>query len=62
MSKKVEIDKTLIFYISILVIGVVLLLTLIGFTIAAWVQYGNKPIDEIPMWALWLMWKGGVKR
>lgn len=56
---KKKIDFILIFYISVIVIGAALLLTLIGFTIAAWVQYWNKPIDEIPMWALWLMWKGG---
>lgn len=56
---KKKLDFGTVFYVSVAVIGIALLLTLIGFTIAAWVQYGNKPIDEIPMWALWLMWKRG---
>lgn len=59
MKKKIGIDKTLVFYILFIIVIVALVSTIIGFTIAAWVQYGNKPIDEIPMWALWLMWKGG---
>lgn len=58
---KKKLDFGTVFYMSVIVIGVALLLTLLCFTISAWVQYGNKPIDEIPMWALWLMWKGGGK-
>ena len=30
----------------------------IGWTIYAFVKYGNQPITEIPSWALWFMFGG----
>ena len=31
----------------------------IGWSIYAFVKYGNKPISEVPSWALWFMFGGG---
>lgn len=33
----------------------------LGWSIYAFVKYGNKPIGEIPSWALWFMF-GGNRR
>lgn len=39
----------------ILAIAVILgLAALFGFGIYALIAYGDKPITEVPMWALWL--------
>lgn len=56
MKNKENLIPILLFTLAIIIV-----LVIIGFTITAWVMYGNKPITEIPAWALWLMWKGGNK-
>ncbi len=39
----------------ILAIGVIFVLAALGFTIYALIEYSNKPITEVPFWAIWLM-------
>lgn len=40
-------------------IGIILMFVLIfGLTFgygSIWAEYGNKPINEVPVWVLWLM-------
>lgn len=48
--KKIKDNAVLI----ILAIAVLLGLAAFGFGIYALIAYGDKPITEIPMWALWL--------
>ena len=43
--------------IAIVVVGIVALIC-VGWSIYAFVKYGNKPITEIPSWALWFMFRG----
>ena len=51
------IDKLkIIGIITILIIVVGLILSVIGVEIYVWIEYGSKPITEIPAWALWFMW------
>ena len=38
---------------------VVLIILLMGAEVVVWVKYGNKPISEIPVWALWFMFNRG---
>ena len=64
MNKKVDkldFDWKLFVWLLVLLILVIVVIVVIVFTVIAWVQYGNKPIEEIPMWALWLMWNGRHK-
>lgn len=51
--KKIKENAVLI----ILAIAVLLGLAAIGFGIYALIAYGDKPITEVPMWAIWLMQK-----
>lgn len=39
----------------ILAIAVLLGLTAFGFFIYALIAYGDKPITEVPFWAIWLL-------
>jgi len=55
MENVLEILKTIGMWLLIIVF-ILLTLAFIGLEIYAWVVYGGKPIDEIPMWILWLMW------
>ena len=43
--------------VSAVFIGGILLIALIGViaSITACVMYGNKPITEVPMWAIWFL-------
>lgn len=41
----------------LLVIGVLIALATVAFDIWIVVTYGNKPVSEIPSWALWLFTK-----
>lgn len=47
----------------LMVIGICLLGLLVGGFIATsiycFITYGNLPIDEVPIWALWFMFGGG---
>ena len=45
---------------AFVIILIAAILTSIGFTIAAYVMYGNTPISEVPAWAFWFM--GGGNR
>ena len=49
--------------LTLIIIGLFLLMCLgiicVGWSIYAFVKYGNKPITEIPAWALWFMFRGG---
>jgi hypothetical protein len=38
------------------VIMILAILSFIAFEIYLWITYGGKPIEEIPFWAIWLMW------
>lgn len=48
----------MVFYVSIIVLFVVVTVGLIVVEIYVWVTYGNKPIDEVPIWVLWFMFGG----
>lgn len=41
--------------VTILILTVLITLAVIGLEIYVWVEYGNKPAGEIPLWALWLL-------
>lgn len=46
--------------IAIIIVFAIIAAILIGFTVLeiyTWTNYWNKPIEEIPAWALWLMFK-----
>ena len=45
--------------ITLCAIVICFLLICVGWTIYAFVKYGNTPIAEVPTWALWFMFKGG---
>lgn len=47
-----------ILWIGLFIVLAVGVLTIIGFTIAAWSMYGNTPVAEVPPWALWFMFGG----
>lgn len=55
MENVLETLKTIGMWVLIIV-GILLILACIGIEIYVWVVYGGTTIDEIPMWALWLMW------
>ena len=42
---------------TLIVLLALLSLICVGWTIYAFVKYGGKPIDEIPSWALWFMFR-----
>ena len=37
-------------------IVLVIVISFIIFEVYLWVTYGNKPIEEIPLWVLWFLW------
>lgn len=46
--------------IILIILSIVLILAFlgcIGTCIYCWITYGGKPIEEIPLWALWFMFK-----
>lgn len=44
-------------YIIALVTIIVLVVSFIVFEIVLLCLYGDKPIDEIPTWVLWFLWR-----
>lgn len=50
--------KEFLFWLGV-VFAVIAFVGLIAAEICAWVLYGGKPIDEVPMWALIFMFGGG---
>ena len=55
MENVLEILKTIGMWVLVIV-GILIILAYVGIEIYIWVVYGGTPIDEIPMWALRLMW------
>jgi hypothetical protein len=55
MENVLEILKTIGMWVLVIV-GILIILAYVGIEIYVWVVYGGTPIDEIPMWALRLMW------
>ncbi len=49
--------------ISLIICGIILLIALgfIALIIYVWIAYGNKPVTEIPAWALAIMFGRGGK-
>ena len=45
------------FYLFCVLCGLALV-GLLAAEICAWVMYGGKPIDEVPLWAIWFMFGG----
>lgn len=43
----------------ILTLLVAVVVGFIGLEIFVWIVYGGKPVEEIPFWALWLMFFNG---
>lgn len=52
-------DLVAILVIAFVFIGVAFALICAGWSVYAFVKYGDKPITEIPAWALWFMFGGG---
>ena len=52
MNKFLQIVIVFLSYI----LPILLVIGFITFEIVLWVQYGSKPIDEIPFWVLWFLW------
>lgn len=50
-------DLDLLIWIGIFVALLVLSLMCVGWTIYALAKYGSYPINEVPSWALWFMFK-----
>ena len=44
-------------YIIALVILIILVVSFIVFEVVLLCIYGDKPIDEIPTWVLWFLWR-----
>lgn len=44
-------------YIVALVILMILVVSFIVFEVVLLCIYGGKPIDEIPTWVLWFLWR-----
>jgi hypothetical protein len=61
MKNKIVDKLKMVGIITILIIVVGLILSIIGVEIYVWIEYGNKPITEIPSWALWFMFGGNSK-
>ncbi len=53
-----NLDKETIFGLSLIAIFIVLVGTALFFSIYAFVMYWDKPITEVPMWALWFLQRG----
>ena len=51
MKKKVKINWTIVFVVILSIIVISIMST----TIYCWITYGNKPVSEVPNWALWFM-------
>lgn len=43
----------------IVIIQFILVIICIAIVIYAFVAYGNKPIDEVPAWVIWIMMNRG---
>ena len=54
MEIKENIKNILIWLLFI--ISIIIIISLIIFDIYLWINYGNKPIDEIPLWVLYFLW------
>lgn len=46
--------KRIEFILGFIVLVIVSLFII--FEVYLWVTYGNKPIEEIPLWVLWFLW------
>lgn len=55
MKKPKQIMET-IFAWLLIVFCILALVAFLGLEIYLWVEYGGKPLGEIPTWALYLMW------
>lgn len=51
-----KIENIIIVLVSVIILS--LLFAFVGIEIYVWVQYGNKPITEIPSWVLFFMLGG----
>ncbi len=58
MKKPKQIKETMrtIFILLFIVFCVLVVVAFIGLETYLWINYGGKPIGEIPTWALYLMW------
>lgn len=56
--KKPKNNFAFIAYILFAIIVVFALIGLCSVEIYVWVTYAKTPIEEMPLWALWFMFKG----
>ena len=45
-------NKKEILTICFFILTIIFVITIIGFEIYLWLTYGDKPVNEIPAWAL----------
>lgn len=57
MKDKKKISCWRVFYVLISIIGIIALCGLCGTEIYVWATYAKIPIEEIPLWALWFMFR-----
>lgn len=56
MKNKID-WKFVALMVVIVIVGIIAMIC-VGWSIYAFVKYGDKPITEIPSWALWFMFGG----
>lgn len=60
MKKLKEKLTKYLFEVILVILTIVVILVLlgcIGTSIYCWITYGGKPVEEIPLWAFWFMFK-----
>ena len=55
MKKPKQIKET-VGILLFIIFTVLILIAFLGAEIYLWVEYGGKPLGEIPTWVLYLMW------
>ena len=55
MKKMKKTNWLLLLYWTLIVLLIIFLLINVFWVVYAFIKYGNKPITEIPGWAIWYM-------
>ena len=59
MKENIKDYLQLILWWTVIIVVVLIALACIGISIYGWINYGDKPIDEIPAWLLYFMFGKG---